>query len=269
MKQKYSFSQCYQILRINPNCSWVELRKSYKTLIQKWHPDRYKEGSDQKIAANEKIKSINIAYNQLLDYFKQNGALPVINGEALSPRIKKPENAREQSGTNPQHTTTVKKKTGEEKKSSSLISLVIGILTIIVIFTLFDPTSFTTEELNNFIIQKPQQSTTKSHSEKDIINKHVTTPTPSNQFDRPNSYKQKKQSLPNDEIEHKTTEEVFFTYGSTIGSVINIQGPPDRIENDVWYYGNSKVYFFEGKVTKWERRPGTPLKANIILNDHQ
>ena len=59
MKRKYSYDECYRILNTKPNCSWDELRKAYKIQIQKWHPDRFQEGTSKKDAAEEKIKDIN------------------------------------------------------------------------------------------------------------------------------------------------------------------------------------------------------------------
>ena len=57
MASKLSYSECYKILKVTPDYRWDEVRKSYKLSIQKWHPDRFEDGSAKKKAANEKIKN--------------------------------------------------------------------------------------------------------------------------------------------------------------------------------------------------------------------
>ena len=69
MAQRYSIGDCYKILSVTADCSWEELRKIYRLQIKKWHPDRFKENTPSKIAAEEKIKAINVAFQQLSDYF--------------------------------------------------------------------------------------------------------------------------------------------------------------------------------------------------------
>ena len=86
MKKEYPYTECYQILRIKPDSDWDELRKSYKLQIQKWHPDRYKDKSAEKDAANEKIKKLNIAYQQLFRYFQEHGSLPEIKQDKPPPQ---------------------------------------------------------------------------------------------------------------------------------------------------------------------------------------
>lgn len=68
--------------------------------------------------------------------------------------------------------------------------------------------------------------------------------------------------------------EQFFTFGSTIEEVKKVQGEPTRptfwYENaDTTYlsYGNdgsARVWFFQGRVSRWTSYPRSPLKARII-----
>jgi hypothetical protein len=54
-----------------------------------------------------------------------------------------------------------------------------------------------------------------------------------------------------------------FTIGSTPGEVYAIHGVPSTIENGVWHYGKSRIYFGRGLVTQWDSHPDNPLRADL------
>ena len=54
----------YEILKITPSATLEEIKKSYRSLALKWHPDRHQ---DQKEAAEKKFKEIKEAYEVLSD----------------------------------------------------------------------------------------------------------------------------------------------------------------------------------------------------------
>jgi len=56
----------------------------------------------------------------------------------------------------------------------------------------------------------------------------------------------------------------YFTVGSSLGEVYAAQGVPTSIENGVWHYGKSKVYFAAGVVTSWEHDSSDPLNATAL-----
>ncbi len=58
----------YEILGINKNATDDELKKAYKKLVIKWHPDGFVNASeDKRKEAEEKMKDINEAYDVLKD----------------------------------------------------------------------------------------------------------------------------------------------------------------------------------------------------------
>lgn len=65
-------------------------------------------------------------------------------------------------------------------------------------------------------------------------------------------------------IKIKTKAE-YFTYGSTLGEVVLIQGPPDKTIGDVWFYGESEIHFEDGLVIEWLRTANNPLKVRDLL----
>ena len=52
----------YDVLRVSQNATLIEIKKAYKALVKRYHPDIY-EGN--KLYAENKIKEINEAYEIL------------------------------------------------------------------------------------------------------------------------------------------------------------------------------------------------------------
>ena len=264
MNQKYSYKECYQILRIKSDCNWTELRKSYKLQIQKWHPDRYKENSPQKNAANNKIKHLNIAFQQLSNYRQEHGSLPVIEqvNFTASPSIVSHSKPTTPKTNNTQYRSTATNHREKKKKTTTTLILTIAAILYILFRTPQDIDNNDSEQahIKNTIINSKLQTKSTIQEKKNIK-------TPANQFESINhSLTPVINNSATSEPDATDQSETFFTFGSTIGEVISIQGVPDKIENNVWFYGKSKVFFIDGKVSKWERIPSHPLKAHIILN---
>ena len=57
---------CYKILEIRQTASLSEIRQAYRDMIGIWHPDRYVQNPRLHEKATEKLKELNIAYNELI-----------------------------------------------------------------------------------------------------------------------------------------------------------------------------------------------------------
>ena len=58
----------YKVLGLDKNASKDDIKKSFKTLSKKWHPDKFNnKGEAEKKEAEEKFKEINEAYSTLSD----------------------------------------------------------------------------------------------------------------------------------------------------------------------------------------------------------
>lgn len=62
----------YKILDISKSVSSEEIKKSYRRLASKWHPDKNSETTEKREHAEKMFKDINEAYNVLYDPKKRN-----------------------------------------------------------------------------------------------------------------------------------------------------------------------------------------------------
>jgi tetratricopeptide (TPR) repeat protein len=56
----------YSVLGVSENASEEDIKKAYRTLVKKYHPDRYAGNPKAAEAAAEKLKQINQAYDMLI-----------------------------------------------------------------------------------------------------------------------------------------------------------------------------------------------------------
>jgi tetratricopeptide (TPR) repeat protein len=61
----------YKILDLKPDANENDIRKAYKKLALKWHPDRNNESDEQRKMAEKTFRDINDAYTVLSDTKKK------------------------------------------------------------------------------------------------------------------------------------------------------------------------------------------------------
>jgi hypothetical protein len=55
----------FRVLELSPGATLEDIKRSYRLLLQRWHPDRYKPGSVMQTTAEDVTKELNEAYHQL------------------------------------------------------------------------------------------------------------------------------------------------------------------------------------------------------------
>ena len=182
--------------------------------------------------AEERIKDINTAFEHLIDHYKKYGTLPAssadMNSSATTDR--QSDNANDRSPVD----SFSKDFTPPVRRpfKSTLIRATLLLAAILI-----------SAETGRVVFTRNRQGTDE-------------TSTPSSTL-RSNTAFSKNSSSP------VAAAPKYFTIGSTLGEVYAVQGAPLQIENGVWRYGKSSVYFTDGLVTSWEEDPETPLKTTL------
>ncbi len=234
MQDKNALINCYKVLNVSTDIEWSELRKQYKKLAHKWHPDRYKEGSNEKQIANDKIKQLTVAYQQLENFYKKHGELPTF--ETPSPTRPAQKNTTPRSTTKP---TT--KKNGNKtrdtaiQKQSRFKHSVVAIIAATSIAILLQGLPHIENKQSNSRSHQEIETNASSENKPEIVNKFRKT---------------------------KKTN-ATFSYGASIGEVISKQGTPDTVEGNTWFYGKSKITFINGRVANWTHDPDDPLNVHL------
>ena len=243
------YAQHYHILGIGPEATWEELRQAYKSLINIWHPDRFQQEGRRRRLAEEKTKEITQSYKLLAEYYKKYGALPPVVEHTETPPTAEdtvPPNAAhavtepEIQDREPPVATVTPGESQKPKrfKFSSIITAatVAGVVYFVMENVMWE--DFTNLQQGNKPNENLPAQVAEARKDEDMDDK-------------------------------KTKPDKFFTVGTSLGEVYAIQGVPTKTENDVWYYGQSKVYFSKGKVVRWEENPDNPLRTNSNPEDNE
>lgn len=211
----------YQLLGIQPGDSWQKLRSAYKSQMRRWHPDRFGQDDPARRQAEERTKVINRFYQELADFYQQNGKLPLDAAPrptAISSTSTRAETVPASSSTRTDWTppTSPDEFHGIGLRPGVILTLIVA---LVASYVLWEPDIF--------------------------ISRHETIAAPAGNHATPMAGTGKPEEASG------TGEIQSFGIGSTLGEVYSIQGVPNLVEGDIWHYGEARVYFRNGRVTRW------------------
>jgi len=73
------FEHDYQILELDRDATWHDVRESYRRLVNRWHPDRYASRPREKQHAQTRFIEVTKAYNNLRAFYRKHQRLPLQN----------------------------------------------------------------------------------------------------------------------------------------------------------------------------------------------
>ena len=76
----------YKILELEHGSSMLEIRYAYKNLVRAWHPDKFSDNPSFQKLAEERLKEINVAYEELKAFLSQEQDTGITAGRIHLPR---------------------------------------------------------------------------------------------------------------------------------------------------------------------------------------
>ncbi len=87
MNNSLSHEECYLLLNLDPYSTITSLKKNWRQLVRKIHPDKYLN-EEKKYIFTEKLKKINDARDILIDYVNRFKQLPLFNNAEFIQKYK-------------------------------------------------------------------------------------------------------------------------------------------------------------------------------------
>lgn len=261
-----NYKKSYSILGVFQDDDWETVRNAYKRLIRRWHPDRFQDPDQRKIA-EAKCKEINIAYQMLDEYYRQAGTLPpeypVMHesppsmDDAVSEHTHTP--ATESTKVDPFQDAHVH---GREPAGRNYTTILIIIAAIAIGYITFSE-PLLIEHLNAPEIalagfEESHPTPNNSAMNKSTAAMPARTDTHDNTEGTQGEWKESAKGAARGST--PTTGRLpYITHGSTKQDVLAIQGRPLRETDTAWDYGLSRINFQNDIVTDWYENPMNPL----------
>ena len=242
-----SIKKYFQVLGVSQHARLEEVKQAYRDLVNVWHPDRFPDNDRLKNKATEKLKEINVAYEEILSFYEQKNAPEDVHSNVSM--------SAEETVVEPPPFPAGSKSpaSGENRSRMWKIALFLVLLIIIIIVVFY--TAFRKEKAPQLVptaILIPDQpkvsvpDDTAQLSEKSSIRKKSHAETT-------RIFKKGRQAKPKE----------FFTVGSTKDEVLTVQGAPTQISGNRWSYGFSYVDFEKERVIRWYSSRLDPLHIKM------
>ena len=267
-----------RVLGLGANATGAEIKQTYRDLAKAWHPDRFPNDPNLRSNAQEKIKEINGAYlilrhhRERTETLGRQGVAPSrghrSSTAAPSEAERNPEPPHFQPRPSPSNTPSTYK-TGILTRWWTYIAGVVLAIGII---------SYPANQTENMLLPHvPSRNPSGVELPKDDSgSRGPSQPAPAipdnktswlaNSFDSSRSHGQTR-STPisgRNIVSSPDFNSGRFTVDSTKKEVLAVQGPPTEFNDRVFTYGNSKVYFSNGRVTSWDNSPSHPLRTKLL-----
>lgn len=230
------FRRSYELLGLQPGNTWDDLQVAYRRQVQKWHPDRFEQQPELKPEAAHRMQALNEAFGLLEQYYREQGRLPLEPPRHTA-------RATPQPRPPPQHKATAPPPQSRRRRREP--STVPRMGPWIIVAALL---GFGVYYLLDWVMSSYHQTINVDRS-------RIQLPA-----DLPVEPAQPPAGWSKSAASRKPPM-VTFGYGDPPGRVLEVQGIPTRTSGDLWFYGDSEVYFEKGRVVSWRSSPTTPLNV--------
>jgi curved DNA-binding protein CbpA len=263
---------CYRILDVEPGATREEVKRAYRELVRVWHPDRFAHDPALQRKAQEKLKQINLAYEQIC-----NGGVEGPRGRTASAESNSNDAAENTgssgSGTssnssNGQQQEACRQPTPQQSPQTNWARRFVRVAVMVVIFAILKAVFSTNEHTNSrnttYSVPYAQPSHADQFSQPPVIQ---SKPEPKDDSGVAKGSKEESAvaKIPEpDSPAASATNRDYFTVGSTKDEVLAVQGTPTKFTDTTLTYGLSDVYFSNGRVYSWNEYATSPLKAKLL-----
>jgi hypothetical protein len=273
--------QDFRTLGIDQGASREEVKRAYREMAKRWHPDRFQGRTiREQQRAEEMFKEITAAYRRISGAWK--GSKQAAEQDGKAPPGPPPESRDAKAGdssasdntAHPGYTayteTPRKRKAADAFKRFSprlgklrhikryqaaalLLALFIAAASVII--------------LHNPPMDQPRPSQRDGASPTVIVSEPKAAPAPEASANRESESAEPLSSAPPSLGPPRETPspaaDSYFTMGSIQAEVLRIQGIPTRVRGQVWIYGLSEVHFKDGRVVRFDNFDGN-LRVRLI-----
>ncbi len=234
----------FRTLGLEPGSKPSEVRRAYRTLVKKWHPDRYhSKPYETRALAEKKFREIDEAYRRI-SKTRQNTAF-----FSSSPtRTAKTRPGATASGGR----SKIAFRLSFGTKTILTVLVLIAAVLLLLQYTSFLPDTGLDTEIDPPIAQNATTDTGQDNAQS-------SAPSPQSSADLSGSDLSASTPLPLPDLLQSplTPHNAFFSLGSTTTEVIDVQGAPSRVLGQIWTYGLSEVQFKNGRVCKFNNFDGS------------
>lgn len=258
----------YRVLGLRPGAKPAEIKRAYRTLAKKWHPDRFhSESFEARSLAEEKFREINEAYRRLIKNWWR-GAGPV--GKAGT----RPGRTRAAGSSKPARGAAADANAGAAtsgpvhrlgrtlafiyRKLQASGGAKFFLLAAVAAVILFQAHAYFRVSTPEFEPVAPPDKT---------AGPPIPAPGPPGAAPPLDKLLSEIEPAPAPAppLMQSPAEPAadFFTLGSTSSEVLHIQGKPSRIQGQNWFYGLSEIHFRNGAVWRFNNFDGS-LKVRML-----
>ena len=247
-----SANECYRILGVTPGATPEQLKRAYRRLAKRWHPDRFANDPAARQVAEEGMKEVNAAYEVLRSIGASRQQEPRPSRGRPQPPPPRPEPGDQQKRE--AHSTKPSNPPGPGAKASPRRYRIPTGAVIMALLALGRLNS------NGFFH--------KWIGSGGPIGQAAAAWPGSAAYQVPaQSAARARATAPAISAQQPTTSGTCFSLGSTKAEVRAVQGSPDKSSDGAWTYGTSRVYFLFERVVAWHSEPATFLKVRLTPCD--
>lgn len=243
MAPKVPLENDYRTLGLEPGAKASEVKRAYRSLAKKWHPDRHQlEPREARSIAEKKFREIDEAYRRIS---KARGKIPPVRqgGDSGAPK----------PGAHPETSKSTTAFATSRLRAAKFFEAAFGFTRRprfrARLLSAARPTPIPAAALFILIVFLPLLSPIAPDQPLDVLQKLMPAP-PRRGAPLPARPPETTATPPvfHPALPKPETPANFFTLGSTASIVLKVQGRPTQVLGDTWTYGVSEVHFKNGRV---------------------